>query len=160
MKRMAIPIVLLVVLTLNACTRFGSAATPTVPPSPLLAKLDAGEAVWRGAGVTRYRIVVVDGVSSFAPVTRVFTITVRDGQVVEKTADCRSGPCGTPTFNAEEYTVPGLFAQARANASDPKLATNLTLDPTYGFPTYLATSVPNATESSGSLRVEQFQPLT
>lgn len=157
MKHVAPLVALLVVMALTACGPFRS-ATSTPQPSPLLTQLDAGEAKWRSADVNNYRIVVVEARSTIAPSTQAYTITVRGGQVVEMSATCRSGSCG-PTFKAEEYTVTGLFARARGAAGNAQLETRLTLDPMYGFPASLATAIRGSADASGSIQVEQFQPL-
>jgi hypothetical protein len=143
------------------------AGTPiSNPPSaePLQQRIAAGERTWRQAGITSYRITVKKTLGGIAVITDVIVATVRDGAVVDQQlVQCTIGdwPC-PPNAKLDPNTdvsIPGLFAYARANATNPNIDMTIEFDPTYGFPRAIRTALRNANDAAAGVVVTQFEPL-
>lgn len=141
---------------LIAACHAGQIATPT--PSP-----DQLERTWLEQNIDSYRIEVLVVRSVWHAQSH--QITVRNNRVENATASCipaptEAGRCEVEVFNAEDYTVPGLFAEARAQAqSQQAVWTQLTYDPTYGFPRQIAFDDPNLIDEDWAWRVTAFEVL-
>jgi hypothetical protein len=104
----------------------------------LRAQVDQAEQQWNGQGITSYRIVVRRINSIWHAQTN--TIVVVDGQVTEQSSTCVRAPmemsaCQVRPIDPVEYTVPGLFATARALIDKQPLdALTFRFDNVYGFP--------------------------
>jgi hypothetical protein len=126
-----------------------------------LAQLSGGEMRWQQAGIRSYRISVTE-ITTF--IWQTDTITVQDGKVVDQSATCQRplagpSPCTVRAFNAEEITVPSLFAHARRVVNDTTEVATIESDARYGYPSRLDSNIPNAIDAWYSLRVIAFQPL-
>jgi len=130
-------------------------------PTPLT-PLEQGEESWARDGVDDYRIVVV--ITSIWHRQR-HDITVRDGQVTEATATCDPAPtelgrCQVQPFDAEDYTMPGLFARARSlTYSRDAQYGKIEFDATYGFPARMSYNHPDLIDEEWAWRVETFEVL-
>lgn len=136
--------------TFSACTSSGS-------------DLDNAERQWQRQGVASYRIEVLVVNSIWHAQTH--TITVQNDEVVEADASCipapfENGSCQANPFVAEDYTVPGLFAKARAVSEDanPDYLT-LRFDPTYHFPSNISFDDPEILDEDWNWTVTSFEVL-
>jgi hypothetical protein len=135
-------------------------ASPTAPP---ISQLDQSEQAWSGQNIASYRIEVLVVQSVWHAQSH--QITVRDNQVVDAAASCTPAPteagrCDVKAFNAEDYIVPGLFAQARKQTQGQQAQwTRVTYDPTYGFPRQISFDDPNAVDEDWMWRVTAFEAL-
>jgi hypothetical protein len=96
---------------ISACAIQTTSSTPSV---------DQMERAWSEQTIAAYRIEVLVVRSVWHAQSH--QITVRDNQVESATASCipaptEAGKCRVEAFNAEEYTVPGLFLVVPRNAS-------------------------------------------
>ncbi len=93
------------------------------------------------------------------------TITVRDNIVESATAYCSPAPtegehCEVEAFNAEDYTVPGLFAKARSQIQSQEAEwTTIIYHPTYGFPELIAYDYPQSVDEEWWWGVTAFEAL-
>ncbi len=138
---------------------------PTLPPAQTEALLDTineAESDWLVKNIGDYRIVVTT--SSLWHI-QTHTILIRFGELGEATATCtpaplESGSCAVSDFDPQTFTVPGLFAQARAVAqTDEGRWTAITFDPLYGFPNQISYTNPTLNDADFTWRVDEFQPL-
>lgn len=144
-----------------------AAPTPTSTflggtPSTTAAEIDAAEAQWQAAGITSYRITVRDVGALWFSQTE--TITVRDGQVVDQSETCRDTaggphPCKVFPGDAQTYTVPGLFARARALSMARGTAAVTLFDPTWFYPRAITSDIPGAFDTVHYIGVEAFDVL-
>ena len=139
--------------------------TPTsqaATPDPT-SQLEQAELRWKGQKITNYRIevLVVDSVWN----AQAHQIMVQNNAVVNATAYCipaptEAGKCKVRSFTAEEYTIPGLFAQARANLKSQQVQwIEITYDPTYGFPSQITFDNPDIIDEDWTWRVTSFETL-
>ena len=128
----------------------------------LTAQIDEAEEKWQEQDIESYRIEVLSASIWHA---QSHQITVRNGKVVEESASCipaptESGKCEVEPFNAEDYTVPGLFSLARSQAQiEQGQWTRITFDPTYGFPRQISFDNPKAVDEESTWRVKTFEVL-
>jgi hypothetical protein len=147
-------LLIILTITLVAC----NLAAPT-----LLAEIDQAEQRWQDQGIDDYRLEVLVVNSIWHAQTH--QLTVRDGLVVEQSAFCipapfEAGKCTVEPFDAAAYTIPGLFAQARAKAQqDQGQWTELVFDPTYSFPSRIAYDHPEILDEDNNWQVKAFEPL-
>jgi hypothetical protein len=123
--------------------------------------LAAGRERWSEAGIGSYTIEV--RVISGPWHLQDHAITVRDGEVADATAACtpslfENGQCEVEPFDAANFTVPGLFAQATQMAQEYGAATNITLDPDYGYPAAIAYDDPDILDEQLTWQVTAFTP--
>ena len=125
-------------------------------------EIEQAEQRWAEQGVDDYRIVVV---TSSIWHMQIHDIIVRDSQVAESSATCEPAPvelgkCEVQPFNAEEYTVPGLFARARwlAGSRDAQYG-QIEFDATYSFPARMFFDHPETIDEEWAWRVEAFAVL-
>ena len=125
--------------------------------------LEQAESRWKQQGIASYRIEV----SAFRSIhhAQFYHITVQDGVVVDQSASCTPAPlefgkCKVEPFEAEAYTVPGLFAKASSLLEgDYKTWGKVSFDPTYGFPSQISYNHPNAVDEDWSWSVTSFEVL-
>ncbi len=92
-------------------------------------------------------------------------IIVRDNQIESATASCipapiEAGKCEVKAFNAEDYTVVGLFKKARSEAASRQATlAKITYDATYHFPQQMSYNDPNMVDEDWSWRVTAFEVL-
>jgi hypothetical protein len=128
-------------------------------------KISIGDAEkkWQAQNVTRYRIQVMLVQSIWHAQSH--TITVRDGKVTDQQASCvpapfESGKCTVREYKAEDFTVPGLFATARAESkSDDGKWTTIVFDPTYGYPVRISYDHPDVVDEDHGWSVQSFEVL-
>ncbi len=126
-------------------------------------QVDQMEQAWQDHKIASYRIevLVVNGIWH----AQSHQITVRDNQVESATADCITAPmefekCQVKAFNAEDYTVAGLFKEARAQAESREATpAKITYDATYHFPQQISYDDPNMVDEDWSWRVTAFEVL-
>jgi hypothetical protein len=157
------PLVILVLASLVwiavACN---SGSAPTPMPT-LTTQLDQAEKKWTGQNITNYRMEVL--VVSSIWHAQSHQIIVQNNAVVESTARCipapiEAGTCEVRAYTAEEYTIPGLFAQARSQIQSQQAQwIKITYDPTYGFPSQISFDNPNIVDEDRTWRVTTFEPL-
>jgi hypothetical protein len=121
------------------------------------------ERTWREQNIAAYRIEVMVVRSVWHAQSH--QITIRNNRVESATASCipaptEAGKCQVEAFNAEDYTVPGLFLEARAQTQSQYAAwTKITYDPTYGFPRQITYNHPEAVDEDWTWRVTAFEVL-
>jgi len=92
-------------------------------------------------------------------------ITVRGNQIESATASCtpapiEAGKCQVKAFNAEDYTVAGLFKKALSQAKSRQATpTKITYDSTYHFPQQISYDDPNAVDEDWGWVVTAFKVL-
>ena len=126
-------------------------------------QVDQMQQAWLDQKITSYRIEVLVVNSIWHAQSH--QITVRDNQVESATAACITAPmefekCQVKAFNAEDYTVAGLFRKARSEAgSHEATPTEITYDSTYHFPRQMSYNDPNMVDEDWSWRVTAFEVL-
>jgi hypothetical protein len=129
----------------------------------LRTQIDQAEQQWNGQGITSYRIVVRRINSIWHAQTN--TIIVVNGQVTEQSSTCITAPaepqpCRIRAFDPTEFTVPGLFATARALTEKYQPdALTFRFDDVYGFPKSMLSNRPNVTDDDEGWGVESFTAL-
>lgn len=124
--------------------------------------ISANERKWGSQGITSYEIDVMR-VSIWH--LQNHHLVVRDGEIVEATATCQPAPlefgkCEVDDFQAEDFTVEGLFRIARSQASIAGGQwTEIEFDEQYGFPTRIAYDSENAVDEEVAWRVMGFEIL-
>jgi hypothetical protein len=87
-----------------------------------------------------------------------YAVVIHEGKVVDSSSTCvpagSSEPCCTACFKPEDFTVPGLFAAARAKASMAKI----TFNPYYGFPSKINYNNTALADEEEEWIVLEFQP--
>jgi hypothetical protein len=125
------------------------------------AQIDQAEATWQQQGVDSYKIEVLVIRSIWHGQSH--QITVVNGEVVSEYAECfpapiEAGKCEVEDFNAEDYTIPGLFAIARSEAQiEEGQFTKIDFDPTYGFPSRISYDDPDVFDEDRSWKVVSFE---
>lgn len=109
---------------------------PFVPSGDLAQALDSAAAAWNALGIDSYSITLEEITVWNGLALR---MVVLDGEPQSLEAECRTGwmrgPCGLWPIATRDYTVPGLFARARAAAAvDWGWQSVLTLDAASGIP--------------------------
>ncbi len=152
--RLAFAECILAILTVLTILLAGCRATRVV---------DQMEQAWLDQKITSYRIEVLVIHSIWHAQSH--QITVRGNQVESATAACIAAPmefgeCQVKAFNAEDYTVAGLFREARS-AAESREATpvKVTYDATYHFPQGISYDDPNMVDEDWSWRVTAFEVL-
>jgi len=176
-KFVNISIMLITVLLLLSCsllnpfanTPEGGAVEESSPistegMSPLAAEVTTAREGWEGTGIASYHIQVQD-VSFWY--LRIYDIYVEEGAVAASSVSCLPSPieyhdCSTPDFDAEDYTVPGLFEAARQAAllDTSENQVEITFDASYLYPASIHTDSTTATDSLHTLSVILFEPDT
>jgi hypothetical protein len=130
----------------------------------LLAQIDAAEQRWSSQGIGSYRIEVRRVNSIWHAQWN--TVVVKDGQVAEQSSRCTRAPaesqhCRLQPFDAAQYTVPGLFATARAivQDADPDAMIRIAFDDAAGYPRSIFTDRPQVTDDDQGWGVETLTPL-
>lgn len=127
--------------------------------------LETAEQKWQAQGINSYEIEVRDLTLWHLQNIR---ITVEEGVIVAQSATCEpsllnfssSGECVVQPFEAEQYTVPGLFELARRyNEGELREHSNITFDETYGFPTMISYTNSELLDADHSWTVISFQAL-
>ena len=152
-------LVLMLLLPLIGCTPAPTPGFigPTSDPawSTPKNKIERAERKWNSKGISSYRIRV--RVWGFWD-QQEYTLIVRDGKVVDSSSSCvpdgSSEPCCTACFEPEDFTVPGLFANARDKASLSKI----TFDPYYGFPSTISYNNTAIADEEQEWNVLEFVP--
>lgn len=140
---------LLLTLFLSACT----------PASPI----DDAERKWQDLGIVSYQIEVLTVNSIWH--AQYQTITVENGVITTQSARCvpapfEMGECGVQDLNPEDFTVPGLFAHARATSEDanPDFLT-ISFSPTYFYPENISFNDPEIVDEDWGWSVTAFEVL-
>jgi hypothetical protein len=94
----------------------------------------------------------------------IYTITVRNGQIVESESRCVPAPfegstCVSRTFEASDFTLNGLFATANDLAARYPDYVTVTYDETYGFPIAIHYNDPQIVDEDRHWQVLSFEPL-
>lgn len=136
----------------------------TVPgPSEPIAQITAQQQLWRAQNVRRYRISVLKVQAIFHAQTN--TITVEDARVTDQSATCFPAPfegreCKVQPFDADEFTVDGLFETALAAAPESaKYQLRVDFDERYHFPKFISRDQKELMDDETVWRVVAFQPL-
>lgn len=127
---------------------------PTPTPEPI----NQAKQKWQEHNISNYHIVVV---SKSIWHNHTYRITVKNGEVVEQSATCIHGAmesrldeCEIPPFNADDYTVPGIFA-----LTESLEWIEVTFNPQYGFPQKISHDVPDTIDEEFTLQVDVFEVL-
>ncbi len=126
-------------------------------------QVDQMQQAWLDHKITSYRIEVMVVNSIWHAQSH--QITVRDNQIESATATCTTAPmefeeCKVKAFNAEDYTVAGLFRKARSEAeSRESTPTKIIYDPTYHFPQHISYNNPQVRDGDWSWGVMAFEVL-
>ncbi len=154
---------LIVVLILFGLVLAGVLARYSLFGSPLLAQVQIAEAKWQARNIASYRISVLRVENIFHAQTN--ELTVRNGQVVEQGATCIPAPfegttCTVRPFDASDYTIPGLFATARALAmGEGGQSVEITFDENFGFPKAIHSDTPEVRDAAQAWSVVSFEAL-
>ncbi|MEE8443282.1 MAG: DUF6174 domain-containing protein [Dehalococcoidia bacterium] len=149
-----------VLLTLMTVAGLWAVCTQPVDPHT---EVDKAEKQWRTQGITSYHL-EVRVVNSIWHVQS-HQLNVRDSEVVDTTAYCYPTPtegnqCEVEEFNAEDFTVEGLFSQARSQIQNQEERwRQIDFDPTYGFPNFIWFDDPDVYDDDGGWIVGTFQVL-
>jgi uncharacterized protein DUF6174 len=139
------------------------AACHTAPTASPIPSVDQMEQTWREQNIASYRIEVLVVRSVWHAQSH--QITIRNNQVESATASCipaptEGGTCQIEAFNAEDYTVPGLFVEAQVQTQSQQAAwTKITYDQTYGFPKQISYDNPEVIDEDWTWRVTAFEVL-
>jgi len=126
-------------------------------------QVDQMERAWLDQKIASYHVEVL--VINSVWHAQSYQITVRANQIESATASCipapiEAGKCQVKAFNAEDYTVAGLFKKARS-AAESRQATpaEITYDATYHFPRQMSYNDPNMVDEDWSWQVTAFEVL-
>jgi hypothetical protein len=125
--------------------------------------VDQKEQAWLDQKIASYRIEVLVIHSIWHAQSH--QITVRDNQIESATASCipapiEAGKCKVEAFNAEDYTVAGLFRKAHSQAESRQATpAEITYDSTYHFPQRISYDDPNMVDEDWMWRVTAFEVL-
>lgn len=127
-----------------------------------LNELERAEAKWEREGIRGYSILVEVG--GFWHMQR-YAVVVRDGEVVDSSTTCivapgESPPCQAAPFDPEEFTVPGLFAIARAQLASSEEWTTVEYDTKYGYPRSIRYDNPQIADEEQIWNVLEFREET
>lgn len=147
--------ILILCLLITACTVPG--------PSEPVAQIALQQNLWRAKKVRRYRLSVMKVQAIFHAQTN--TITVENGRVTDQSAVCTPAPfegrtCKVQPFDAQEFTVDGLFNTALALAPESaKYQLRVDFEAQYHFPKFIARDQENIADDETAWRVVSFQEL-
>ena len=133
------------------------------PRPPATPSVDPMEEAWLDQNITAYRIEVLVIRSIWHAQSH--ELTVRDGQVESATATCfpapiEAGKCRVEDFDADDYTVAGLFRKAHAQAQSEYAAwVTIKHDASYGFPQQISYNHPDIVDEDWSWQVTAFEVL-
>jgi hypothetical protein len=151
---LTVSILLIVLCLLAGCQKASS---------PLKQEIAAAQAKWTQHHINDYAIQVAYGQSIFH--YQIHVLTVRNGEVVEQSARCQPAPiegreCKVQPFEADHYTVAGLFSKARDSAElkDSEYI-EITFDESYGFPKSIAYRNPKITDGDWGIWVLSFSVI-
>jgi hypothetical protein len=139
------------------------AACAGAPQASATPSVEQRERAWLDQKITAYRIEVLVVRSVWHAQSH--RITVQAGRVESATATCipaptEAGKCKVEDFDAEDYTVAGLFRQAYAQTQSEYAAwTTTTFDPSYGFPQQISYNHPEMIDEDWAWRVTAFEVL-
>jgi hypothetical protein len=157
------PLVILVLASLIWMAVACKSGSVPAPMSSSTTQLDQAEQKWTGQNITNYRLEVLV-VSSIWHVQS-YQIIVKNNAVAESTARCipapaEAGTCEVRAYTAEEYMIPGPFAQVRSHMqSQQSQWIKITYDPTYGFPSQISFDNPDIVDEDWTWRVTTFEAL-
>jgi hypothetical protein len=160
MKQPMVLLLLASLLWMTPACAARDAETPA-PGDVSTAEMDQAEEKWNGQKVSGYRVEVLVVNSIWHAQSH--KLVVENGAVVESSAACSPAPfegktCDVRPFDAEAYTVPGLFARAREQQQGQGAQwLKITFDPTYGFPSQISYDDPNVTDADWTWRVMEFE---
>ena len=136
----------------------------TVPgSSEPVAQIASAQNLWRAQNVRRYRISVLYVNAIFHAQTN--TVTVENGRVIDQHAVCTPAPfegrtCKVEPFDADEFTVDGLFRTALALAPESaKYQLRVDFDDRYHFPAFISRDQKQIVDDETIWRVVAFEPL-
>lgn len=125
-------------------------------------ELERAEAKWEHQDIQSYRIQVqVGGFWSMHN----YLVIVRDGKVVDSSSTCivapgQLEPCQAAPFDPEQFTVPGLFAIARAQLASSDEWTTVEYDARYGYPMSIRYDQPQLADEEQIWSVLEFREET
>ncbi len=126
-------------------------------------QVEQNEQAWQDHKITSYRIEVLVVNSIWHAQSH--QITVRDNEIESAMASCITAPmefekCKVQAFNAEDYTVAGLFRKARSEAdSHEATLVKITYDASYHFPHTISYNNPKVIDGDWSWGVSAFEVL-
>lgn len=147
--------ILLLIFLLGGCTVPG--------PSEPAVQITSAQNQWRAKDIRSYRIAVMKVQAIWHAQTN--TVTVRDGAVTEQSAVCTPAPfegheCKVQAFDANEFTVNGLFQTALALAPESaKYQLRVTFDEQYHFPKTISSDQKEVVDDETFWRVVSFEAL-
>lgn len=123
--------------------------------------VDEAERQWQDQNITSYKIEVLEIRSIWH--VQYQTITVENGVITAQTARCTPAPfegqtCEVQPFNPEDFTVPGLFAKARAvTATENADYLTIRYDTTSFYPMQISFNDPEIVDEDWSWAVTSFE---
>jgi hypothetical protein len=132
-------------------TAIAASAEPPFDASLLLAELETAVSLWHSQAIERYQITVRHRQATWN--TQIFTITVENGTVVDNKHSCfPEQDCILQEVDPDTLTIEALFETAAAviGFSDPE--TEITFNPSYGYPNALI-------YEEASWTLDSFKPL-
>ena len=131
--------------------------------NPAKTEFAKAEKTWVGENISSYQIEVLVMESTWH--AQYHKITVHENAVIESSARCIPAPaelgtCEVKAFSAEEYTIPGLYAQARSRLeSEYAQWIKISYDPIYGFPNRISFNNPDMIDGDWAWSVTAFEIL-
>lgn len=128
------------------------------------AGIEAGKQRWASADVNDY-LITVAYFSVMNEGQSIYTVEVRDGEIVEQTETCNSfgtsSGCVIERIDIETVTVPGLFNLVESGMSNETLNFEMLepkFDEAFGYPAAVSI-LPSSSINAGFWRVESFELL-
>ena len=114
-------------------TAIAASAEPPYDPAALLAELETAVSLWQSQAVGQYQVTVRHRRGSWN--VQIFALTVENGRVVDSEHTCfPQQDCILQEVDPETLTIEALFETADAviALNDPE--TEISFNPTYGYP--------------------------
>lgn len=159
-------------LLLSSCKPSSPLPTPipgTQPPNLPVAtavglhyeNLNVARALWQEKGPGSYRLTLR---TTSLWHLQTITLRVKDGVVIESSAECQPAPnegrtCQVAPYVAEDYTVPALFTKVQSTLSYPgSELLSVSYDPDLGYPFYITYDDPQVLDEEWVWEVLEFEP--
>jgi hypothetical protein len=161
--RAPIVIILLTVATMISISVAGLIlVSSSVTPEDFIEQIDGAFARWTATEITDYRLTVL--VSERPYFEAQHTVTVADGEIVDYMVECIIAPdsfCDPDHFNPAEYTVRGLFSNARRYAERVRGGVVFYIDfhLEYHYPEYFGQSRDDVEDALSEWRVTDFEVI-
>jgi hypothetical protein len=94
-----------------------------------------------------------------------YLLTVKNNIIIDSTSRCvvaptENGKCLVNPYNAEDYSIPGIFAKASSAIESNDIQwIEIGYDPTYGFPKIISFLNPSVMDSDWLWGVTSFEEL-